>query len=103
MSNMNVTQLQPPPQLKAQTTSEDPVDKNGEFLALRMLNKRARVRVSPGSLEYESLRTPGRVFAVANSRGWFAAASRNADLSNGAFQAIYWAASTCYMSGIVGH
>jgi nucleoporin NUP159 len=45
-----------------------------QFLALRLLNKRARVRLSPASHNLDSLPGKAVLFAIANSTGRFAAA-----------------------------
>ncbi|KAI0366339.1 hypothetical protein BV20DRAFT_972063 [Pilatotrama ljubarskyi] len=76
---MNVTQLQPPPQPQLQRLSRDANEKEADFLALRLLNKRARLRLSPQPLDLDALPGKGRLFAVANRAGWFAAATRNSD------------------------
>ena len=46
-----------------------------QFLALRLLNKRSRVKLSPDSLKLDSLPGKGVLFATANSIGYFAAAT----------------------------
>ncbi|KAL1949793.1 hypothetical protein VTO73DRAFT_8674 [Trametes versicolor] len=76
---MNVNQLhpQPPPQL--QRTSTEASEKEADFLALRLLNKRSRLRLSPQPLDLDVLPAKARIFAVANRAGWCAAAIRNAD------------------------
>ncbi|KAI0636172.1 hypothetical protein C8Q77DRAFT_1101977 [Trametes polyzona] len=78
---MNVNQLQPPPQPPFQRTSAESSEKDADFLALRLLNKRSRLRLSPQALDLEALPGKGRLFAVANRAGWFAAAVRNTDSS----------------------
>lgn len=50
-----------------------------QFLALRLLNKRARVRLSPEAISLDSLPGKGALFAVANHAGLFAAAVRSSD------------------------
>lgn len=46
-----------------------------QFLALRLLNKRSRVKLSPDSLKLDPLPGKGVLFATANSIGYFAAAT----------------------------
>ncbi|KAI0774968.1 hypothetical protein BD413DRAFT_290325 [Trametes elegans] len=76
---MNVNQLQPPPHPQLQRLSREASEKDADFLALRLLNKRSRLRLSPQPLDLDSLPGKGRLFAVANRAGWFAAATRNTD------------------------
>ncbi|CCM04682.1 uncharacterized protein FIBRA_06868 [Fibroporia radiculosa] len=82
---MNVTQLQSPPPLPShmQRVSKEASEKNADFLVLRLLNKRARVRLSPQPLDLDALPGQGRLFAVANSKGCFAATVRGANGSYG--------------------
>ncbi|KAI0951464.1 hypothetical protein AcW1_008503 [Taiwanofungus camphoratus] len=78
--NANVTQLQAPqPQTELQHVSREAEEKGADFLVLRLLNKRGRVRLSPEFIDLEALPGQGRLFAVANSKGFFAAATRNAE------------------------
>ncbi|RPD60964.1 hypothetical protein L226DRAFT_612704 [Lentinus tigrinus ALCF2SS1-7] len=79
---MNVNQLQSPPQPQLQRFSKDGSDKDADFLALRLLNKRSRLRLSPESVQLDAIPGKGRLFAVNNTRGWFAAATRNTDGSH---------------------
>jgi hypothetical protein len=60
-----------------------------QFLSLKLLNKRARVRLSPGPLNLDVL--PGRasLFAVSNSKGWFAAITQSSDTRRGT-RSISW-------------
>ncbi|KAH9931960.1 uncharacterized protein B0H18DRAFT_988905 [Fomitopsis serialis] len=76
---MNVAQLQPPalPQVSERVV-RDAGDTEADFLALRLLNKRARVRVSPEQLDLDALPGQARLFALANSKGCFAAVARDA-------------------------
>ncbi|KAH9902536.1 hypothetical protein C8Q73DRAFT_634146 [Cubamyces lactineus] len=76
---MNVNQLQPPPQTQLQRVSKEASEKEADFLALRLLNKRSRLRLSPQPLDLDSYPTKARLFAVANRAGWFAVATRNSD------------------------
>ncbi|KAI9566884.1 hypothetical protein HD554DRAFT_1073297 [Boletus coccyginus] len=74
----NVSQLQPvlPPQV--QTSSSEASEKDADFLALRLLNRRARLRLSPAPLDLTSFPGKANLFATANSKGWFAAVTRDA-------------------------
>lgn len=91
---MNVAQLQPPtlPQVSekiAKDAGETEANvrddliakasllKHFQFLALRLLNKRARVRLSPEQLDLDPLPGQARLFAVANSKGCFVAIARD--------------------------
>ncbi|KAG1750246.1 hypothetical protein EDB19DRAFT_2022507 [Suillus lakei] len=75
----NISQIQPTVPPPVQTTSSEPGEKDANFLVLRQLNKRARVRLSPEPINLSPI--PGRasLFAVANSRGWFAAVARDSN------------------------
>ncbi|KAG2153961.1 hypothetical protein DEU56DRAFT_430221 [Suillus clintonianus] len=75
----NISQIQPTVPPPVQTTSSEPGEKDADFLVLRQLNKRARVRLSQEPINLSPI--PGRasLFAVANSRGWFAAVSRDSN------------------------
>ncbi|KAI0833742.1 hypothetical protein BC628DRAFT_1492442 [Trametes gibbosa] len=79
---MNVNPLQPPPQPQLQRTSKAASEKDAEFLALRLLNKRSRLRLSPQPIDLSVLPGKPRLFAVANRAGWFAAAIQNTDGSH---------------------
>ncbi|KAI9001521.1 hypothetical protein BD414DRAFT_432167 [Trametes punicea] len=79
---MNVSQLQLPPQPQLQRVSREASEKDADFLALRLLNKRSRLRLSPQPLDLDALPGKGRLFAVANHAGWFAAATRQSDGSH---------------------
>lgn len=50
-----------------------------QFLALRLLNKKARIRLSPSPLKLDALSGKGALFATANETGCFAAATCSAD------------------------
>ncbi|KAI0350061.1 hypothetical protein OH77DRAFT_1514617 [Trametes cingulata] len=78
---MNVSQLQPLPQPHLQRLSREATERDADFLALRLLNKRSRLRLSPQPLDLDALPGRGRLFAVANRAAWFAAAIRNPDSS----------------------
>ncbi|KAG2364542.1 hypothetical protein BDR07DRAFT_1401153 [Suillus spraguei] len=75
----NISQIQPTVPPPVQTTSSEPGEKDADFLVLRQLNKRARVRLSKEPINLSAI--PGRasLFAVANSRGWFAAVARDSN------------------------
>lgn len=106
---MNVNQLQPPPPPQLQRFSKEESDKDADvcgllafyrtpltahtvpllqFLALRLLNKRSRLRLSPQPVELDAIPGKGRLFAVSNTRGWFVAATRNVDGSHGTCSAV---------------
>ncbi|KAI6117162.1 hypothetical protein EDD16DRAFT_1018720 [Pisolithus croceorrhizus] len=74
----NVSTLQTSVVPRVQRTSSEPAEKDAQFLALRLLNKRTRVRLSPESIDLSAV--PGKLslFAVANARGWFVAVTRDA-------------------------
>ncbi|KAI5984873.1 hypothetical protein EDD15DRAFT_1699406 [Pisolithus albus] len=74
----NVSTLQTSVVPRVQRTSSEPGEKDAQFLALRLLNKRTRVRLSPEPIDLAA--APGKVslFAVANARGWFVAVTRDA-------------------------
>ncbi|KAI6000392.1 hypothetical protein F5J12DRAFT_845835, partial [Pisolithus orientalis] len=78
MENENVSTLQASVVPRVQSTSSQPEEKDAQSLALRLLNKRTRVRLSPDPIDLSA--APGKVslFAVANARGWFVAATRDA-------------------------
>ncbi|KAH9848407.1 hypothetical protein C2E23DRAFT_889067 [Lenzites betulinus] len=76
---MNVNRLQPAPHPQLQRTSREASENEAEFLALRLLNKRSRLRLSPQPIDLDALPGRPRLFAVANRAGWFAAAIRNTD------------------------
>lgn len=75
----NISQIQPTVPPPVQTTSSESGEKDADFLVLRQLNKRARVRLSQEPINLSPI--PGRasLFAVANSRGWFAAVARDSN------------------------
>lgn len=98
----NINPLQPQPPSQVQRVSKDGQDKDAnvrtlvsisciiltlgslQFLALRLLNKRARVRLSSNSIKLDSIPGRGVLFAVANSSGLFVAATCDATGGNGA-------------------
>ncbi|KAF9223599.1 hypothetical protein BS17DRAFT_780883 [Gyrodon lividus] len=73
----NISQLQPTVIPQVQRSSSEPVEKGADFLALRLLNKRARVRLSPEPFDLSLVPGKACLFAVANSKGWFAAVIRD--------------------------
>ena len=60
-------------------------DDSFKFFALRLLNKRGRVRLSEQSHKLENLPARGVLFATANSKGCFAAAICSASGQHSAF------------------
>ncbi|KAF8442199.1 hypothetical protein L210DRAFT_3199384 [Boletus edulis BED1] len=74
----NVSQLQPALAPHVQTSSSEASEKDADFLALRLLNKRARLRLSPAPLDLTSFPGKASLFATVNSKGWFAAVIRDA-------------------------
>ncbi|KIJ66805.1 hypothetical protein HYDPIDRAFT_186428 [Hydnomerulius pinastri MD-312] len=74
----NVSQLQPAVIPQVQRSSTEPAEKDADFLALRLLNKRARVRLSPEPIDLSPIPGKACLFAVANSKGWFTAITRDA-------------------------
>ncbi|KII89617.1 hypothetical protein PLICRDRAFT_557766 [Plicaturopsis crispa FD-325 SS-3] len=81
----NVVQLQSHPVPQIQRKSSEGLDKDGSFLSFKLLNKRARVRLSPQTLDLDAFPGKAHLFCVANSKGWFASAARN----NGVFSLIF--------------
>ncbi|KAH8094446.1 hypothetical protein BXZ70DRAFT_947463 [Cristinia sonorae] len=72
---MNFTTLRPLPPPQVQQVSKEGEEKDAEYLLLRLLNKRSRVRVSPKPLPLEKGRSI--LFAVANETKLFAAVTAN--------------------------
>lgn len=60
-------------------------DYSSKFFALRLLNKRGRVRLSEQPHKLENLPARGVLFATANSKGCFAAAICSASGQHSAF------------------
>ncbi|KAH0833488.1 hypothetical protein J3R83DRAFT_12612 [Lanmaoa asiatica] len=73
----NVSQLQPALTPQVQTNSSEAPEKDADFLALRLLNKRARLRLSHEPLDLASFPGKATLFAIVNSKGWFAAVTRD--------------------------
>jgi len=80
---MDVRQIQRPPLSNAQRVVKQGEERDGDFLVLRLLNKHARVRLSPEPLDLDVLPGRGCLFAVANYAGSFAAAVKNVDGTSG--------------------
>ncbi|KAH7919373.1 hypothetical protein BV22DRAFT_1075323 [Leucogyrophana mollusca] len=74
---MNVSQLQASVAPRVQTTSSDATEKDADFLALRLLNKRARVTLSSQPIDLSAIRGKASLFATANQKAWFAAVVRD--------------------------
>ncbi|GJE85590.1 hypothetical protein PsYK624_016690 [Phanerochaete sordida] len=72
---MNVARLRAPTASSVQRVVKEGEDKDADFLALRLLNKKSRVKLSPDSLKLDPLPGKGVLFATANSIGCFAAAT----------------------------
>ncbi|KAF8838595.1 hypothetical protein BDN67DRAFT_70954 [Paxillus ammoniavirescens] len=73
----NVSHLQPTVIPQVHRSSSEPTEKGADFLALRLLNRRARVRLSPEPLDLSLVPGKACLFATANSKGWFAAVTRD--------------------------
>ncbi|KIK81178.1 hypothetical protein PAXRUDRAFT_833034 [Paxillus rubicundulus Ve08.2h10] len=73
----NVSQLQPTAIPQVHRSSTVPTEKGADFLALRLLNRRARVRLSSEPLDLSLVPGKACLFAIANSKGWFAAVTRD--------------------------
>ncbi|OCH90355.1 hypothetical protein OBBRIDRAFT_755181 [Obba rivulosa] len=95
---MNISQLQPPAPPPLQRHSKEAEEKDADFLALRLLNKRARVRLSPQALDPAAFPDQARLFAVANTQGCFAAVTRTADSQHGVVFASLSALRSAFVS-----
>ncbi|EMD33399.1 hypothetical protein CERSUDRAFT_118001 [Gelatoporia subvermispora B] len=95
---MNVSPLQPPAPPQLQRVSKEAEDKDADFLALRLLNKRARVKLSPQPLDSAVFPGQARLFAVANTKGCFAAVTRTGESSYGIVFAPLSALRTAFVS-----
>ncbi|KZT29964.1 hypothetical protein NEOLEDRAFT_1127876 [Neolentinus lepideus HHB14362 ss-1] len=74
---MNVWPIRPQPKLEATALVKDSSEKDASnFLSFRLLNKRARVRISPEGHDLKPLPGKAQFLVVANSKGWFAAVVR---------------------------
>ncbi|KAH9029881.1 hypothetical protein EDB85DRAFT_1965294 [Lactarius pseudohatsudake] len=75
---MNVTRLQqPPPQSGSTRSVSEAEDITPDFLSIRLVNKRTRVKLSPESLDLSSIPNKGQLFVVAGTLGWFVAIVRS--------------------------
>ncbi|KAH8117765.1 hypothetical protein DFH11DRAFT_857205 [Phellopilus nigrolimitatus] len=75
---MNVSTLQVPPTPQLSWTTVQAQDREADFLSLRLLNKRSRIRLSAQPLDLSALDGKGNYFAISNAKGWFAAIARTA-------------------------
>ncbi|KAI9454582.1 hypothetical protein BJY52DRAFT_1284294 [Lactarius psammicola] len=75
---MNVTRLQqPPPQSTSTRSVSEAEDITPDFLSIRLVNKRTRVKLSPEPLDLSSIPNKGQLFVVAGTLGWFVAIVRS--------------------------
>ncbi|KAF8274784.1 hypothetical protein EI94DRAFT_1713043 [Lactarius quietus] len=75
---MNVTRLQqPPPQSSSTRSVSEAEDITPDFLSIRLVNKRTRVKLSPEPLDLSSIPNKGQLFVVAGTLGWFVAIVRS--------------------------
>ncbi|KAH9057852.1 hypothetical protein EDB87DRAFT_1792581 [Lactarius vividus] len=75
---MNVTRLQqPPPQSSSTRSVSEAEDITPDFLSIRLVNKRTRVKISPEPLDLSSIPNKGQLFVVAGTLGWFVAIIRS--------------------------
>ncbi|KAH8991372.1 hypothetical protein EDB86DRAFT_2936304 [Lactarius hatsudake] len=75
---MNVTRLQqPPPQSGSTRSVSEAEDITPDFLSIRLVNKRTRVKLSPEPLDLSSIPNKGQLFVVAGTLGWFVAIVRS--------------------------
>ncbi|KAI0033097.1 hypothetical protein K488DRAFT_85252 [Vararia minispora EC-137] len=71
---MNVAVIQRPtaaPQV--QRTNNEAEDTTPDFLSVKLINKRARVKISPNPLNLDAFPSKGQLLAVSNIFRWFAA------------------------------
>ncbi|KAI9451039.1 hypothetical protein BJY52DRAFT_1353684 [Lactarius psammicola] len=67
---MNVTRLQqPPPQSTSTRSVSEAEDITPDFLSIRLVNKRTRVKLSPEPLDLSSIPNKGQLFVVAGTLG----------------------------------
>ncbi|TFK50032.1 hypothetical protein OE88DRAFT_308545 [Heliocybe sulcata] len=84
---MNVWPIRPQPKPGVTTLENESTEKDASnFLSFRLLNKRARVRLSPGGHDLKPLPGKAQLLVVANSKGWFGAVTRT---SSGEHQIIF--------------
>ncbi|KIP11058.1 hypothetical protein PHLGIDRAFT_125171 [Phlebiopsis gigantea 11061_1 CR5-6] len=76
---MNVNRLHAAAVPTIHRVVKDAEEKEADFLALRLLNKKARVRLSPSPLKLDALSGKGALFAIASETGCFAAATCDND------------------------
>ena len=94
---MNVSQISLPPQPDLHRISKEALEKDADvciassrfdisytrspvqFLALKLLNKRSRLRLSPEPIHLGPFPSKGRLFVISNACRWFSAAISNAD------------------------
>ncbi|KAH8983182.1 hypothetical protein EDB92DRAFT_1891452 [Lactarius akahatsu] len=75
---MNVTRLQqPPPQSGSTRSVSEAEDITPDFLSIRLVNKRTRVKLSPEPLDLSPIPNKGQLFVVAGTLGWFVAIIRS--------------------------
>ncbi|KAF9650196.1 hypothetical protein BDM02DRAFT_1489932 [Thelephora ganbajun] len=74
---MSVSTLQLTAPINVQRSSIDSEGKEAGFLTFNYLNKHARVRVSPQSIDLSGVPGKANFLVVSNSRGWFAAITRS--------------------------
>ncbi|KZV61757.1 hypothetical protein PENSPDRAFT_693128 [Peniophora sp. CONT] len=69
---MSVVQIQQPPGVQVQRETSEAEDSNSEFLSIKLVNPRARVKLSE-PLDLSSFPSAGHLFAVASTARHFAA------------------------------
>ncbi|KAH9974839.1 hypothetical protein BJV74DRAFT_888917 [Russula compacta] len=75
---MNVTRLQQPPlQPSPPRSASEAEDITPDFLSIRLVNKRARAKLSPEPLDLAPIPNKGQLFVVASILGWFVAIIRS--------------------------
>ncbi|KAI0297266.1 hypothetical protein B0F90DRAFT_1918788 [Multifurca ochricompacta] len=80
---MNVTQLQQPPlHSSSPRSASEAEDITPDFLSVRLVNKRTRIKLSPEPLDLTPIPNKGQLFVVASTLEWFVAIIRlNAGLA----------------------
>ncbi|EJD06661.1 uncharacterized protein FOMMEDRAFT_17163 [Fomitiporia mediterranea MF3/22] len=73
--NTSTIQLSSSPQVSWSTVKAQ--EKDAEYLSLRLLNKRARIRLSKQPLDLDAHDGKGNYFVVSNLKGWFVAIGRS--------------------------
>ncbi|KAA1467361.1 hypothetical protein DENSPDRAFT_238123 [Dentipellis sp. KUC8613] len=79
---MIVTQLQTPPPAQVQRVALEAEDSTPDFLSIKLVNKRARVKLSPRPVDLAPIPSKAQLFTIANGKGWFAAVVHNLDGSS---------------------